>query len=104
LVRAAYRLLPRKADWDPHRIKFPIAAWENWHWVSPAWRPHMLAVASCFFIGADALDTDLAKQIREGCGRSNYVTLSALPHRRCMGAPGGSGRVGPPVRGKATDD
>lgn len=65
MLRAANRLLPLKADWDPHRIKFPIAAAENIGWVSPQWRPHMLAAASYSFIGADALDTDLAKQVRD---------------------------------------
>jgi hypothetical protein len=65
LVHAAWRLLPLKADWDPHRIKFPVATWENWHWVSAEWRPHMLAAASYSFVGADAPDTDLAKQVRE---------------------------------------
>src|SRR5262245_3335144 len=65
LVRAAYRLLPLKADWDPHRIKFPIAAWENVGWVSPEWRPHMLAAASYVFLGADARDTEVATQARE---------------------------------------
>jgi hypothetical protein len=34
LVSEAWRLLPVKANWDPHRIKFPIAAWENYGWVS----------------------------------------------------------------------
>jgi len=58
-------LLPLKADWDPHRIKFPIAAWENWGWVSPEWQPHLLAAASYSFVGADAPDSDLAKQVRE---------------------------------------
>lgn len=65
LVRAAHRLLPLKADWDPHRIKFPIAAWENWRWVSPEWRPHLLAAASYSFVGVDAPDTELAAQVRE---------------------------------------
>jgi hypothetical protein len=65
LVREAFRLLPRKADWDPHRIKFPLAACENVDWVSSEWRPHLLAAASCSFLGADALDTDLAQQVRE---------------------------------------
>jgi hypothetical protein len=65
LVREAYRLLPLKADWDPHRVKFPVGACENYHWVSPDWRPHMLAAASYVFLGADALDTDVAKQVRE---------------------------------------
>lgn len=65
LIRAAHRLLPLKADWDPHRIKFPIAAWENCGWVSPEWRPHLLAAASYSFVGTDAPDTELAKQVRE---------------------------------------
>ena len=65
LFHAGYRLLPCKADWDPHRIKFPIGAAENYGWVSPEWRPHLSAAASYVFIGADALDTDLAKQVRE---------------------------------------
>ena len=65
LWQAAYRLLPFKADWDPHRIKFPVAARENCGWVSTEWRPHMLAAASCSFLGADAPDTELAKQLRE---------------------------------------
>ncbi len=65
LVRAAHRLLPLKVDWDPHRIKFPIAAWENWRWVSPEWQPHMLAAASYSFVGVDAPDTALTKQVRE---------------------------------------
>ncbi len=65
LVREAFRLLPLKADRDAHRIKFPVAAWENCGWVSPEWQPHMVAAASYSFIGADALDTDVAKQARE---------------------------------------
>jgi hypothetical protein len=69
LVRAAYRILPLKADWDPHRIKFPIGACENYGWASPEWRPHLLAAASYVFLGADALDTDVAKQAREALGK-----------------------------------
>jgi hypothetical protein len=65
LVRAAYRVVPLKASWDPHEIKFPVAAWENFNWVSPEWRPHMLAVASYSFMGRDDVDTDLAKRVRE---------------------------------------
>ena len=65
LFRAGYRILPLKADWDPHRIKFPIGAAENYGWVSQEWRPHMSAAASYVFIGADALDTEVAKQVRE---------------------------------------
>jgi hypothetical protein len=65
LIRAAYRLLPLKTGWDPHQVKFSVAAWENVAWVSDQWRPHMVAAASFSFSGADAPDTDLAKQVRE---------------------------------------
>ena len=65
LVREASRLLPLKADWDPHRIKFPVAAFENVAWVSAEWRPHLAAAASYSFLGSDALDTPLASQVRE---------------------------------------
>ena len=65
LFQQASRLLPLKADWDPHRIKFPVAAFENVTWVSPTWRPHLSAAASYSFLGADALDTPLARQVRE---------------------------------------
>ena len=63
LIQAASRLLPVKADWDPHRIKFPVAAFENIGWVSPEWRAHMVAAASYAFLGADALDSPLAVRI-----------------------------------------
>jgi hypothetical protein len=65
LFRAAARLLPAKADGDPHRIKFATAMFENWRWVSPAWRPHLAAVASYSFLGADAPDTPTIRQARE---------------------------------------
>jgi hypothetical protein len=68
IIHEAFRLLPVKADFDAHRIKFPIAAWENCGWVSPEWWPHMVAAASYSFLGADALDTDVAKQVREAMG------------------------------------
>jgi hypothetical protein len=58
-----------QADWDPHGIKFPIGAAESYGWVSSEWRPHMLAAASYVFLGADALDTDLTKQVREALRR-----------------------------------
>src|SRR5262249_14601124 len=69
LVGAAHRLLPLKTGWDPHPIKYAIAAWENCHRVSPEWQPHLLAAASCLYFGADAPDTDLAIQAREALRR-----------------------------------
>lgn len=65
LVAPALRLLPMKAQSDPHRIKFPIAMLENARWVSPGWRPHVLAASVFAFQGSDAPDTPLMHQIRE---------------------------------------
>lgn len=70
LFRAAARLLPAKADGDPHRIKFATAMFENYRWVSPVWRPHMAAAASYSFLGADAPDTTTIRQVREAVGKS----------------------------------
>jgi hypothetical protein len=70
LFRAAARLLPAKADGDPHRIKFATAMFENYRWVSPAWLPHLAAAASYSFLGADAPDTQTIRQVRQALGKS----------------------------------
>jgi hypothetical protein len=70
LFRAAARLLPAKADRDPHRMKFAVAMFENYRWVTPVWRPHLAAAASYSFLGADAPDTQTIRQIREALGKS----------------------------------
>lgn len=70
LFRAAARLLPAKADRDPHRIKFAVAMFENYRWVTAVWRPHLAAVASYSFLGADAPDTPTIRQVREELGKS----------------------------------
>jgi len=54
-----------QADGDPHRIKFPIAMFENCRWISPEWRPHLQAAATYSFLGVDAPDTELILQVRE---------------------------------------
>lgn len=42
-----------------------VRAWKNWGWVNQGWQSHMLAAAFYSFVGADAPDTDLTKQVRE---------------------------------------
>jgi hypothetical protein len=64
LFRMAGRLLPAKADGDPHRIKFATAMFENYRWVSPPWQPHLAAAATYSFLGADARDTSTIQRIR----------------------------------------
>src|SRR5262245_7526211 len=65
LRRAAARLLPLKATADPHDIKFPVAMFEKYMWVSPEWRPHMAAVAAVAFLGSDKPDSELMTNVRE---------------------------------------
>jgi hypothetical protein len=65
LRRAAGRLLPLKANWDPHKIKFPVAIFEDCEQVSPEWRPAMTAAASCSFQGSDWPDSPVVYQVRE---------------------------------------
>jgi hypothetical protein len=40
------------------------------HRVSPAWRPHLAAAATCSFLGPDAPDTALIEQVREAVEKS----------------------------------
>jgi hypothetical protein len=65
LFGLAARVLTSKADGDPHRIKFATAMFENYHWVSPLWRPHLVAAATYSFLGADAPDTPTIQRARE---------------------------------------
>jgi hypothetical protein len=65
LLRAAGRLLPLKASWDPHDLKFPVAMFEDYGQVSPPWRPHKLAAAVFSFQGSDRPDTAVIQLVRE---------------------------------------
>ncbi len=65
LFRAAARLLPAKAGRDVHNVKFPVAMFENYRWISPEWRPHFMAAASYTFLGADAPDSQVIERVRE---------------------------------------
>jgi hypothetical protein len=65
LRRAAARLLPLKATWNPHEIKFPIAMFEKSEWVSPEWRPHIAAVTVLALKGTDDDDMPVVHRVRE---------------------------------------
>lgn len=65
LLRSAARLLPAKAGRDVHNVKFPVAMFENYRWISPVWHPHFMAAASYTFLRADAPDTQVINQVRE---------------------------------------
>jgi hypothetical protein len=69
LRRAAARLLPLKATDDPHDIKFPVAMFEKFAWVSPEWRPHLAAATVVSFAGSDRPDSPLMEQVRDAAGK-----------------------------------
>jgi hypothetical protein len=65
LFRVAARLIPAKAGRDVHSVKFPVAMFENYRWISPEWRPHFMAAASYTFLGADAPDSQVINRVRQ---------------------------------------
>jgi hypothetical protein len=64
-VQTAHSWLYRKASNDPHEYKFLAAILEDAGWVSPEWRPHLLAAAVHYFHGARSPDNPVIQQARE---------------------------------------
>lgn len=65
LRTAACRLLPLKATWDPHDVKFPVAMLEKQGWVTPPWRPYLMAAAALSFKGSDDPDMPIVHRVRD---------------------------------------
>ena len=65
LRRSGGRLLPLKASWDPHDLKFPVAMFEKHAWVSREWRPHLTAATVLAYRGPDSDDNPVVYQVRE---------------------------------------
>lgn len=61
----ARRLVLAKATINSHDVKFPIAIFENRDWVSPRWRPHLLAASAHFLHGTQMPDNEITQQARE---------------------------------------
>ena len=64
-TQAAHGWLCRKASNDTHEYKFLAAMMENARWVSPEWRPHLLAAGVHYFHGAQTPDNAITQQARE---------------------------------------
>jgi hypothetical protein len=64
-VQTAYRWLCRKASNDHHEYKFLAAMLEDVAWVSPEWRPHLLAASVHYFHGNQSPDNQVVQQARE---------------------------------------
>lgn len=61
----ARRLVLAKATINSHDVKFPIAIFENRSWVSPRWRPHLLAASVHFLHGTQMPDNEVTQRARE---------------------------------------
>jgi len=64
-VQTARSWLCRKASNDSHEYKFLAAILEDVGWVSPQWRPHLLAAAVHYFHGDQSPDNPVVVQVRE---------------------------------------
>jgi hypothetical protein len=64
-VQTAHSWLCRKASEDAHEYKFLAAILEDATWVSPGWRPHLLAASVHYFHGTQTPDNPVIQQVRE---------------------------------------
>jgi hypothetical protein len=64
-VQTAHGWLCRKASNDHHEYKFLAAILEDVGWVSPQWRPHLLAASVHYFHGDRSPDNSVIQQVRE---------------------------------------
>ena len=64
-VQTAHSWLCRKASNDHHEYKFLAAILEDAGWVSPTWRPHLLAASVHYFHGDRSPDNSVIEQARE---------------------------------------
>jgi hypothetical protein len=68
-VQAAHSWLCRKASNDTHEYKFLAAMFENVEWVSPEWRPHLLAASVHYLHGSQSPDNEVVRQAREALSK-----------------------------------
>src|SRR5262245_21304944 len=64
-VQTAHSWLCRKASNDTHEYKFLAAILEDAGWVSPGWRPHLLAASVHYFHGDKSPDNPVIQQARK---------------------------------------
>jgi hypothetical protein len=64
-AQTAHSWLCRKASNDTHEYKILAAMFENVAWVSPEWRPHLLAASVHYFHGDHSPDNAVIQQARD---------------------------------------
>lgn len=68
-VQTAHSWLCRKASDDAHEYKFLAAILEDATWVSPEWRPHLLAASVHYFHGTQTPDNPVIQNVQEALQR-----------------------------------
>lgn len=53
-IKAAQHAMARRLSLNAHEMKYPIAMFEEYHRVSPVWRPHLLAATSVYLQGSNS--------------------------------------------------
>ena len=69
-IQTANRITARKACYNGHNYKFPAAIFEDYHLVSPIWRPHMLATSTQLLYGSQSADSPVIQQAITELNRS----------------------------------
>lgn len=64
-LRTARQYITRHSTVDAHEIKFPVAALDNYHAVSPEWRPHVFASLVHVLHGPNQEENTAVRQARE---------------------------------------
>ncbi len=64
-LETARRLLCLKCSIDAHNLKFPVAALENYRYLSPKWRPNFLAASVFILHGTQMEDNPAVQHARE---------------------------------------
>jgi hypothetical protein len=67
-TQTARSFLCVKASLDPHDITFPAAAFEDACFVSPEWRPYLLAAPVHSLHGTRSKETPVLVQVRKTLG------------------------------------
>jgi hypothetical protein len=64
-IASARQQIARKSTFNAHDIKFPAALFENYEWVSPMWRPHLLATSMQHIASSHMPDNPAIEQARQ---------------------------------------
>jgi hypothetical protein len=64
-LRLARQYICRNSTVDAHEVKFPVAALDNYHAISPEWRPHVFASLVHVLHGSTQEENPAVQQARE---------------------------------------